>query len=322
MPTVSISDIRANPVALRNVDRESETYIQLRDSVADPKIGLLNPIGVRERQEDVDGDVVTFYEIIDGLHRFTACCDAGYDEIEVSVKDFDETEAQLAQIIGNAMRVETKPIQYTKHLQRIIGANPTWTMNDLATKLHKSPTWLNQRFGLLKLDETIQSFVDEGKIAVSNAVVLAKLPHEEQLNFVDQAITLTTGEFAPAVQTRLKELKNAEREGRSPKGTGFPGATPRLRKISELKEELASREFLTATVFNMDAVTAAYTALEWVMSLDAATVEVARAKFEERAQRTEEERAKRKAERAEKKAQEAATAAAQAKEAAEVSINS
>lgn len=317
MASVAISDIRANPVALRNVDRESEDYIQLRDSVADPAIGLLNPINVRERTEDVDGEVVTFYEIIDGLHRFTACCDAGYDNIEVNIKDFDETEAQLAQIIGNAMRIETKPVQYTKHLQRIIGANPTWTMNDLATKLHKSPSWLNQRFGLLRLDPTIQEFVDDGKIAVSNAVVLSKLPHEEQLNFVDQAVSLTTAEFAPAVQQRLKEIKQAEREGREAAGNVFT-PTAKLRKMGELKDTLTNPTVLLSLVAGMDAEQAAVATLEWVLSLDADSVDVAKAKYEERIERLEEEKAKRKAERAEKKAQDAAAAAAKAREAAGV----
>jgi ParB/RepB/Spo0J family partition protein len=312
--TVAISDIRPNPVALRAVDRESEDFIQLRDSIADPAIGLLNPINVRERSEDVDGELISYYEIIDGLHRYTACSEAGLDTIDVSVKDMDETEAFLAQIVGNAMRIETKPVQYTKHLQRIIGANPTWTITDLANKVHRSPQWLNQRFGLLKLETTVQEIVDNGDISVSNAVVLAKLPHEEQLNFVDSAMTMGTAEFGPLVQVRVKEIKDAEKAGKKPgEATFTPVAKPR--KKSELEDELNARSVLSTVIATCDTKEeAAYAALEWVLQLDPDSLATAEAQYNEKKERVEAEKAKRKAERAAKKAEEAAAAAAKAQD--------
>lgn len=312
--TVAISDIRPNPVALRAVDRESEDFIQLRDSVADPSIGLLNPINVRERTEDVDGEEVVYYEIIDGLHRYTACSEVGFEEIPVNVKDMNETEAHLAQIIGNAMKIETKPVQYTKHLQRIIGANPTWTMQDLANKVHRSPAWLNQRFGLLKLESAVQELVDDLKITISNAVVLAKLPHEEQLNFIDSAMTMGTSEFGPLVQQRVKEIKEAEKAGAKPgEATFTPSARPR--KKSELEDELNGRAVLASLVSTCDTKEeAAYLALAWVLQLDDNSVATAKAQYEEKKERIEAEKAKRKAERAKKKAEEAAQAAAKAQE--------
>lgn len=314
LKTVALSDIRPNPVALRAVDRESEDFIQLRDSIADPKIGLLNPINVRERSEEVDGESIFYYEIIDGLHRYTACSDAGFEEIPVNVKDMDETEAHLAQIVGNAMKIETKPVQYTKHLQRIIGANPTWTINDLANKVHRSPSWLNQRFGLLKLEPSVQELVDDSKITVSNAVVLAKLPHDEQVNFIDTAMTMNTAEFGPLVQARVKEIKEAEKAGRDPAEATFT-PTARPRKRSELEDELNSRSVLVSLVNDCDTKEeAAYLALEWVLQLDADSVATAKAQYEEKRERVEAEKAKRKAERAKKKAQEAAEAAAKAQE--------
>lgn len=311
---VAIDAIRPNPVALRSVDRESEEFIQLRDSIGDPAIGILNPINVRERTEDVDGEAVTYYEIIDGLHRYTAACECGLSEVPIHVKDADETQAHLMQIIGNAMRVETKPVQYTKHLQRVISANPTWTMSDLASKVHRSPAWLNQRFGLLKLNEQVQELVDDSKISVSNAVILAKLPHEEQLNYIDSAMSMGTTEFGPLVQQRVKEIKEAEKAGREASEPTFsPVAKPR--KKTELEDELNSRTVLASLVADcVDVTEAAYLALAWVLRLDPTSVEVQEAQWNEKRQRIEEEKAKRKAARAEQKAKEAAEAAAKAQE--------
>jgi ParB/RepB/Spo0J family partition protein len=314
---VAISDIRPNPVALRSVDRESEDYIQLRDSIGDPAIGILNPISVREKRETVEDEVVVFYEIIDGLHRYTAASEVGLEEIPVNIKDAGETEAHLMQVIGNAMKVETKPVQYTKHLQRIISANPTWTMNDLASKVHRSPAWLNQRFGLLKLEPQVQDLVDDGKIIVSNAVILAKLPHDEQLNYIDSAMTMSTPEFGPLVQERVLQIKKAEREGRETgEATFVPIVKPR--KKPELEEELNNRTLLGSLVADCESkADAAYRTLEWVLSVDPTSVSVQEAAWNEKRQRVDEEKAKRKAERAQKKAEEAAAAAAKAQEEAE-----
>lgn len=318
--TVAISDIRPNPVALRAVDRESEDFIQLRDSVADPSIGLLNPINVRERVEDVDGESISFYEIIDGLHRYTACSEVGFETLPVQVCDMNETEAHIAQLVGNAMKIETKPVQYTKHLQRIIGANPTWTMRDLANKVHRSPEWLNQRFGLLKLEPSVQEFVDDAKITVSNAVVLAKLPHEEQLNFIDSAMTMGTAEFAPVVSARVKEIKEAEKAGRAPGEAQFV-ASAKPRKKSELEDELNNRKVLSSLTSGLDSEAAAYATLAWVLQLDDASVATGLAQYNEKKERVEAEKARRKAERANKKADEAAAAAAKAQDEAAAVVN-
>lgn len=318
---VAVSDIRPNPVALRAVDREGEDYIQLRDSIADASIGLLNPINVRQREETVDDEVVTYFEIIDGLHRYTACSECGFEEIPVLIKDMNETETFLAQIVGNAMKIETKPVQYTKALQRLIGANPTWTMVDLANKVHRSPAWLNQRFGLLKLDTGVQDLVDEGRITVSNAVVLAKLPHEEQLNFIDTAMTMNTAEFGPLVQTRVKEIKEAEKAGKSAEVATFT-ASAKPRKKSELEDELTGQSILGQLVSVCDTKEeAAYAALSWVLQLDPTSIATQEAQYNERKERVEAEKAKRKADRAKKKEQEAIQASAKAQEEAAAAVN-
>lgn len=314
MPKVAISDIRPNPVALRAVDRDSEAYTQLRDSVADPAIGLINPISVRKQSEEVEGETIDYYEIVDGLHRYTACAEAGFEEIDVNLKDYEETEAHLAQIIGNALKVETKPVEYTKGLARVISSNPTWTMTDLAARVHRSPAWLNQRFGLLKLNKVVQEIVDDGKITVSNAVILAKLPHDEQVNYVDSAMGMPTTEFGPLVQSRVREIRQAEKEGRSVEGPTFSPSV-KVRKKSDLEAELTNKTVLSAIVADCgSAAEAAYLTLQWVLNIDPTSVELQKAAWEERQQKLEDEKKKRAAARAKKKAQEAAEAAAKAQE--------
>ncbi len=313
---VPLSSIRENPVALRAVNRESEDYVGLRDSIVD--VGILNPINVRERTEDVDGDSVKFYEICDGLHRYSCALDIGLKDIAINVVDLNDQQTLEAQIMANVHKVETQPVQYTKQLQRIFAANPTLTLADMASKLAKSPSWINQRLKLLKLEKAVGDLVDDGKITVSNAVQLAKLPTDEQVNFIDSAIHMDAEEFVPLVASRAKELRDAARQGRKAGSAEFV-ANARLQNMSILKEEHANPQVGPGLCDLAGATTANSgfaLAIAWVLNLDPSSIEIRQAKYSERKAKLEDEKKKRAAERAAKKADEATKLAAKAAEAA------
>lgn len=309
---VKVADIRENPVALRTIDRESEGYAGLRDSIANA--GLLNPISVRERQEDVDGKIIKYFEVIDGLHRYSAACDAGLVEIPALIIDLSNAEVEEAQIMANVHTIETRAVEYTKALNRVLGGNPTMTIADLAGRLSKSGTWVSQRLGLLKLTDAIAVLVNDNKIKVSNAIALAKLPQEEQAVFVDQAMTMGAEEFIPTVNARAKELRDAARAGRKAAPAEF---TPiaRCQKMSDLKNELESPSVGPDLVkANRVKTPAAGFALgvAWTLHLDPTSVEVQRAKAEAKAQALVDAKKKRDADRTAKRADEAKKAAAEA----------
>ena len=312
---ISISEIRENPVALRAVNRESEDYIGLLDAVK--AVGVLSSIVVRERTETIDDQTVTYFEIIDGLHRYTAACDANLKVIPVQVKSLSEAQVLEAQIMANVHKIETKPVEYMKQLQRIFAANPTLTLAEMAVKVAKSPGWISLRLGLLKLEKTLQEAVDDGKITVSNAVQLAKLPPDEQVNYVEQASTMDASEFVPLVQTRVKELKDAAREGREAKSDVFV-PTARLQKMSALKAELDTPTVgpsLCKSVRVKDGPGGFALGVAWTLNMDPSSVEVRKADAEAKKSALDDAKKKRAAERAKKRANEATALAAKAAEA-------
>jgi len=192
--SIPMSKIRLPKYALRDVNRNTLEFQQLRDSIA-ASDGPLMSILVREI-DDPENPGKTAYGLIDGLQRFSCCQDLGLTEIGARIVDMDDAEIAETQIIANRSRIETKPIEYTNQLHRMLNANPTWTLQDLADKLFVKEAWLRDRLALSKLHEKIGALVDEGKILLSYAYVLAKLrPDTEQLNFVDQAQTQTLQEF-------------------------------------------------------------------------------------------------------------------------------
>lgn len=315
---IPVSLIKQNPSALRAVDRDTEEYKGLVDSVRTR--GVMNAIVVRPVTDEVSGE--TTYAVIDGLHRYTAACDAGLETIPSNILPMNEIETLEAQIIGNLQRVETKPVEYARQLQRILSFNPTLTASGLAARLCKSSSWINNHLGLQKLAPTIAQLVDEGNINLSNAFVLSKLPPEEQPNYVEQAMTMTPTEFGPIVQNRKNEITKARREGRdtSPAELVVP---QHMRKLSEVKEEFASTSVGKAMLqqYNVQTPLEAWQlAFKWLLHQDPASVEAIRAKHEarqkerqEKADRAQRERLDEKEKRARIKADRVAVEAAAVK---------
>lgn len=302
---IPLGDIRASEVALREVNREGEGYKELLGSV---KVrGILNAINVREKKDEKNNNK-PYYEIIDGLHRYTAATEAGLEAIPAQILSLDDAALYEAQIIGNVQRVETKPIEFTKGILRILGMNPLLTEAELAVKLGKSPTWLQQRLSLNKLDEKVAELVNEGKIPLSNAYPLTKLPKEEQGQWVSRAMTEGTQIFSPAVLARDKEIKAANRKGQDASQETFT-PQPYLRKLSELKDEYESNQIGPGVVEGAKPKTveeAFALGVAWCINMDPESQKLAVAKNEERKKTEEQAKIKRDAEKKAARAKEAA----------------
>jgi len=316
---IDIKTIRENPVALRTVNREDEGYIGLVDSIK--QVGILNAINVRLQKEEIDGKKVEYFELVDGLHRYSAACDAGLAVIPVQVIDLTDAQTLEAQIMANVHKIETRPVEYMKQLQRMFASNPTLTLTEMAVKVAKSAAWISQRLNLLKLEKSVQALVDDGKIKVSNAVQLAKLPPEEQINYIDQAMVMGADEFVPLAQARAKELRDAARQGRLATPAEFV-PLPRLQKMSVLKTEHETGTIgpeLCKKYKIKDAVAGFALGVAFALSLDPTNIEIRKAADAEKKAQLKDEKQKRAAERAKKKAQEATKLAAKAAEVAGMS---
>ncbi len=312
LQVLALTQIRENPVALRSVDRADENYLGLVDSIKSK--GFLGAISVRKR---VDSETKEeYFELVDGLHRFNAAKDAGLSEINCDVVSLDDDQVLEAQIMANIHKIETKPVEYSKQLLKILTRNPLMTEAELAAKLGKSPVWISERLNLVKIgNETIKGLINEGKIGLANAYALAKLPAEEQGDFTDRAMTLPPDEFVPAVQQRVKEIREARRKGEDAPPAEFQPVAY-MQKVGPVKEALATGEIAKALVNTLgisDPIEAFQLALKWVLHLDPKSVEVQKA--EDDARRAERDAAKQK-KAIEKKAKDAEKAKAKAEEAA------
>lgn len=306
---IKIVDVRENPVALRTVDRESEQYLGLCESIKSK--GFVGAITVREK---VDPETKrTYFELIDGLHRFSAARDVGLTEINADILALDDNAVLEAQIMANIHKIETRPIEYTKQLQRILSNNPMITESELATRLGKSPKWIQDRLSLQKIEnEGIQHLINDGKIPLANAYALAKLPVDEQPNWVERAMTEKPMTFIAEAQKRAAEIRNQKRKGLEAEPVTFT-PTAHLQLIRDIKQRIEDPTLLKQALAKAginNPLDAAIYALKWTLHLDPDSVAAAQAKWEQQKQEREAQAAKRKAEREQRKAEAAKQAAA------------
>lgn len=305
---IPLALIRTNPIALRSVDKDSDKFKEMVQSVRE--VGVLSAISVRPNVDKESG--LPYYEVIDGLHRFTASLEAGLradtnekiSTIPAQVMSMTDSKVLEAQLIANIHKVETQPSEYRNQLLKILKANPLMTEAELARTIGKSPSWLSNMLDLADLKPEFMALVNGGQISLSNAFILAKLPPEEQSAWVDRAQNLPPAQFVPLASARKQALDKARREGKSNVAETFV-PIPHFQRLGDATSELNTMTTLSALVNKYaggDPLKAAKVALQWAMNVDPDSLKTREAQWNADQLKKADAKKNRDAERAKKKA--------------------
>lgn len=262
-PVVSIFD---NADGLRDAQTDKTAFIELVETIR--QNGLINAITItpHKRADGVEG-----YILVDGTQRLAACRALGYKTIPAKVMEGNQMDHYSRMLVANAARVETKRAEYAATLLKMLRINPMWTHHDLAAKTGKSAAWVSDTLSLNRLFDDAKVACNNNEITGTNAINLAKLPHDEQRAFLEQAKALTPSEFVPLVADRLKQLKDARAKGEAKPERRFPGNSA-FRKLAELEAELASgaacRDLVTETTTPQEAF---FLGIKFALSIDPVT---------------------------------------------------
>jgi len=267
---ISLDCIIESRTMLRLIDKDSVEYLEMRDSIAAE--GFWNSISVRPAREEGK------YEIIDGLYRYTCARDLGLESIPCIIKYNVSDDAMLAaQIQANAIRPETRPVEFARQMKRILTRRPEMTFDELAHLIHKSPGWVRRTLGLLRLVREAQKMVDRGEIPAQSAYLLARIPPRLQGDYLDRARAMPSREFRALAASVIKQYSEAVKQGKM-EVFWCSDFQPRahLRSLTELQQEAERQQFgaLLVTVEQCRTpVDGFYAALRWAMHLDRQSVE-------------------------------------------------
>lgn len=154
--------------------------------------------------------------IIAGERRYRAAQAAGFTKLAcVFVEDEMSADTLLEeQLIENAIRLDLKPIEQARAFRRLMDMKD-WTGKQVAERLHLHPTSVTRALQLLDLPETVQTHIDEGRLATSVGVNLTKITDEEEQSQVAELIVakqLSRSEAAEVVKIRKGTAEKGRRE--------------------------------------------------------------------------------------------------------------
>ncbi len=188
MSTIPIQQVETNPFQPR-ATFEKSALTELAESI---KIhGVIQPITVRR----LNG---TSYQLISGERRWRASQLAGLTEIPAYVLETDDQGMMEMALIENIQREDLNAIEIAISYKRLI-EECNLLMDDLAARVGKERSTVNNYVRLLKLPPEIQLAIRDKKISMGHARAIINVEHvDEQLfifnQIIDKGMSVRQGE--------------------------------------------------------------------------------------------------------------------------------
>jgi len=168
---VPIDQIRGGKLNPRREFKE-EDLLELAESIRQK--GLVQPIVVRPDR------IAGGYEIVAGERRWRAAQRANLHAMPVIVRDLNDQEVLELGIIENVQRADLNAIEEAGGYRELI-ERFGYTQDQLAEVIGKSRSHLANTLRLLRLPESVQAMVQEGKLTAGHARALVGREDAEAL---------------------------------------------------------------------------------------------------------------------------------------------
>jgi len=136
--------------------------------------GIIQPIVVRALKGDHG------FEIVAGERRWRAAQRVGLHEVPVVVLELDEREALEIAIIENVQRADLNPVEEAQGFDALM-SEFGYSQADLARVIGKSRSHIANTLRLLKLPETVKTYLADGRLTAGHARALVGHDDPERL---------------------------------------------------------------------------------------------------------------------------------------------
>jgi ParB family chromosome partitioning protein len=147
--------------------------------------GVLQPILVRADKGSNE------HEIVAGERRWRAAQRAGLHDVPVVVIVASDKEALEIAIIENVQRADLNALEEAVGYERLM-SEFDYSQNDLGRVIGKSRSHVANTLRLLKLPETVRTFLAAGDISAGHARALLAVPKPDEVarRIVDEGLTV------------------------------------------------------------------------------------------------------------------------------------
>lgn len=166
---INLSEIRSNPYQPRKTFNQ-EALRELSESIK--SYGVFQPIIVKKS--------IKGYDLVAGERRVKASRLAGLETIPAIVKDFSDEMMREIALLENLQRENLTSIELAWAYKGIIDSLHI-TQEELALKIGKSRSNVTNTLGLLRLPNSVQNMILDGKLSMGHARELSKLDDDEKI---------------------------------------------------------------------------------------------------------------------------------------------
>ena len=170
---INLSEIRSNPYQPRKTFNQ-EALQELAESIK--TYGVFQPVIVKKS--------IKGYDLVAGERRVKASRMAGLETIPAIVKEFSDEMMREIALLENLQRENLTAIELAWAYKGIIDSLHI-TQEELATKIGKSRSNVTNTLGLLRLPNSVQNMILEGKLSMGHARELSKI--EDNAKIIEYA---------------------------------------------------------------------------------------------------------------------------------------
>ncbi len=223
---IKISQIIANPFQPRT-EFDDEALKELAESI---KVhGIIQPITVRKIGYEK-------YELISGERRTRASILAGLEEMPAYIRLADDQQMLEMALIENIQRENLNSIEVSLSYKRLLDECGL-KQEELAERVGKKRSTVNNYLRLLKLPDEIQLAIKEGKIMMGHARALVNIANQErQMAIFKSAVNASMS--VRQVEELVRNEKESGEANEPNKATNYFDFTNYLKDKSHLEKKL------------------------------------------------------------------------------------
>lgn len=174
LPLASIAPSSTHIQQLRRKRFDKNKLQELAASLVD--VGMLEPILVRPHPAP---SARVKYEIVAGERRYHAAGLARMESIPALVRPLDTAKVIEIQLIENLQREDLHPLEEAEGYRELMKEKQS-KAEEVAALVGKSRSWIYSRLNLLALEGPARAALEDGRLDVSRALVVATVAQPNQ----------------------------------------------------------------------------------------------------------------------------------------------
>lgn len=170
MLSIPLAKLKPSPLNTRKHLGDPAKLSELAASMKEH--GVLEPVIARQSKRGES------YEMVCGHRRLAAAKEAGLASVPAIVRELTDDQVVDVMLIENGQREDVAPLDEAEAFQAAMKRGRT--VADIAEKIGRPPSFVAQRLQLLKLSKELRKELDEGKLSLAAALLIARIPDPKQ----------------------------------------------------------------------------------------------------------------------------------------------